>query len=59
MRPIAIFRFSPTEGPGYFAAFLDRHGIERAVEALEPSRRIPPARIVSRARMEVYLCQRS
>ncbi|MBA2689530.1 MAG: type 1 glutamine amidotransferase [Burkholderiales bacterium] len=27
MKPIAIFRFSPTEGPGYFATFLDEHGI--------------------------------
>lgn len=25
MKPVAIFRFSPTEGPGYFATFLDRH----------------------------------
>jgi len=27
MRPIAIFRHTPTEGPGYFATFLERHGI--------------------------------
>lgn len=26
-KPVAIFRFSPTEGPGYFATFLDRHSI--------------------------------
>lgn len=25
MQPIAIFRHSPTEGPGYFATFLDQH----------------------------------
>lgn len=25
MKPIAIFRHSPGEGPGYFATFLDRH----------------------------------
>ncbi|MFP5408724.1 MAG: type 1 glutamine amidotransferase [Gammaproteobacteria bacterium] len=27
MHPVLIFRHSPTEGPGYFATFLDRHGI--------------------------------
>ena len=27
MNPVAIFRFSTTEGPGYFATFLDRNGI--------------------------------
>ena len=25
MNPIAIFRFSPIEGPGYFATFLDNN----------------------------------
>jgi GMP synthase-like glutamine amidotransferase len=27
MKPVAIFRHSPTEGPGYFAIFLGQHGI--------------------------------
>lgn len=27
MLPVLIFRHSPTEGPGYFTTFLDRHGI--------------------------------
>ena len=27
MNPVAIFRFSPDDGPGYFASFLDRHSI--------------------------------
>ena len=27
MKPIAIFRASPTEGPGYFATWLERRGI--------------------------------
>ena len=27
MKPIAIFRHTPTEGPGYFADFLDERGI--------------------------------
>src|SRR5688572_23489116 len=27
MKPVAIFRQAPTEGPGYFATYLDRHRI--------------------------------
>lgn len=27
MHPVLIFRHSPTEGPGYFTTFLDRHAI--------------------------------
>ena len=27
MKPVAIFRHAPSEGPGYFATFLDRNGI--------------------------------
>lgn len=27
MKPIAIFRHAPSEGPGYFATFLDKNGI--------------------------------
>ena len=27
VKPVAIFRHSPTEGPGHFAAFLDRTGV--------------------------------
>lgn len=27
MKPIAIFRHSPGEGPGYFATFLERHSL--------------------------------
>jgi len=27
MKPIAVFRHSPGEGPGYFATFLDRHSL--------------------------------
>jgi len=34
MRPIAIFRHSPTEGPGYFASYLDERGVPwRLVDA--------------------------
>ena len=27
MKPVAIFRHAPTEGPGYFATYLERRGI--------------------------------
>src|SRR3989338_2919231 len=27
MKPIAVFRHSPGEGPGYFATFLDHHSL--------------------------------
>ena len=27
MKPVAIFRFSVEDGPGYFATFLDRHSV--------------------------------
>jgi GMP synthase-like glutamine amidotransferase len=27
MKPVAIFRYSPTEGPGYFSAYLDDRGL--------------------------------
>ncbi len=27
MKPVAIFRHHPAEGPGYFATYLERHGI--------------------------------
>jgi GMP synthase-like glutamine amidotransferase len=27
MKPIAIFRHAPIEGPGYFATYLERHGM--------------------------------
>jgi GMP synthase-like glutamine amidotransferase len=41
MKPVAIFRFSPTEGPGYFAAFLDRHGIEWNLHAIDEGADVP------------------
>ena len=27
MKPVAIFRHFPTEGPGYFATFLEANGV--------------------------------
>jgi GMP synthase-like glutamine amidotransferase len=39
MKPVAIFRHAPIEGPGYFATYLERHGIpwrEIKIDAGEP-----------------------
>jgi GMP synthase-like glutamine amidotransferase len=41
MKPIAIFRHSETEGPGYFATFLDAHRIPWQLIAIDRSERIP------------------
>lgn len=41
MRPVAIFRHSPTEGPGYFAIFLERHGIPWRLIAIDEEEQVP------------------
>ncbi len=41
MRPVAIFRHSPTEGPGYFAIFLERHGIPWELIAIDEGAALP------------------
>ena len=41
MRPIAIFRHFRSEGPGYFAIFLERHGIPWQLIAVDEGRGIP------------------
>ena len=41
MRPIAIFRFSPTEGPAYFAEWLDREGLRWQLIAVDEGAAIP------------------
>lgn len=41
MKPIAIFRFSPTEGAGHFATFLDSAGIPWRLIALDEAAAIP------------------
>ncbi len=35
MKPVAIFRHSPTEGPGYFAIFLEQQGIPWQLIAID------------------------
>lgn len=40
MKPIAVFRHSPGEGPGYFATFLESHGIPWELIAIDAA--VPP-----------------
>ena len=35
MKPVAIFRYARTEGPGHFATFLSEHGLHFT---LDPAR---------------------
>jgi GMP synthase-like glutamine amidotransferase len=41
MRPVAIFRFSPTEGPGHFGEWLDARGLPRRLIALDEGESVP------------------
>jgi GMP synthase-like glutamine amidotransferase len=41
MRPVAILRFSPTEGPGHFAEWLDMHGVPQRLVALDGGESVP------------------
>jgi len=41
MRPVAIFRHSRTEGPGYFAIFLEAHGIPWQLIAIDEGAAVP------------------
>jgi GMP synthase-like glutamine amidotransferase len=41
MRPVAVLRFSPTEGPGYFAEWLDRGGLPWSLVALDADASVP------------------
>ena len=43
MKPIAIFRHSPGEGPGYFATFLDRHSLPWTLFPIDAGVAMPPA----------------
>jgi GMP synthase-like glutamine amidotransferase len=43
MKPIAIFRHTPTEGPGYFADYLDANGIEWQLVRVDAGERVPAA----------------
>lgn len=41
MLPVAIFRHSPTEGPGYFAIFLEHHRIPWKLIAIDEGEAVP------------------
>jgi GMP synthase-like glutamine amidotransferase len=41
MKPIAIFRHAPTEGPGYFAEFLDERGIPWQLICIDAGEAVP------------------
>ena len=41
MKPVAIFRFTETEGPGYFATFLDHHQIPWQLFAIDLCAPVP------------------
>jgi len=41
MKPVAIFRHYVTEGPGYFATYLDRHGLPWELVKLDEQQAVP------------------
>ncbi|MBL0142693.1 MAG: type 1 glutamine amidotransferase [Betaproteobacteria bacterium] len=41
MKPVAVFRHAPTEGPGYFATFLENHRIEWHLVKLDEGEPVP------------------
>ena len=41
MRPVAIFRFSPTEGPGHFGEWLERQRVPHRIIALDQGEPVP------------------
>lgn len=41
MDPVLIFRHAPIEGPGYFATFLDRHGIPWKLVRIDAGDAVP------------------
>ena len=41
MKPVAIFRHSPTEGPGYFATYLNARGLQWQLVKLDEGEGVP------------------
>ena len=41
MKPVAIFRYARTEGPGHFATFLAEHGLEFTLVRLDEGEPVP------------------
>ena len=43
MKPVAIFRYARTEGPGHFATFLSENGIPWSLVRLDENEPVPPS----------------
>jgi GMP synthase-like glutamine amidotransferase len=43
VRPVAIFRYARTEGPGHFATFLAEHGLDFTLVRLDDGEPVPPS----------------
>lgn len=43
MKPVLIFRYAPTEGPGHFATFLSEHGIDWELVPLDEGEPVAPS----------------
>jgi GMP synthase-like glutamine amidotransferase len=43
MKPVAILRFTATEGPGYFATYLSEHRVPWALVSIDAGDALPPA----------------
>lgn len=41
MKPVAIFRHTPSEGPGYFATYMTRHNVEWRVIKIDEGAAVP------------------
>src|SRR5687767_5187513 len=41
MKPVGIFRMSSTEGPGYFATYLERHSIPWKLVTVDAGQPVP------------------
>jgi len=41
VKPVAIFRFSPTEGPGHFGEWLEAQGVPKTLFALDRGEPVP------------------
>ncbi|HMA32359.1 MAG TPA: type 1 glutamine amidotransferase [Casimicrobiaceae bacterium] len=41
MRPVAVFRFAPSEGPAYFADWLDRHALDWRLIPVDEGASVP------------------
>lgn len=51
MKPVAIFRHAPEEGPGYFAIFLDAHSGPWTLVAIDDGEPAPTLAGVSDRRL--------